>query len=597
MSLIAWYPLIRDLKNQGLDNNDLSQSNTAITYTGGLYGSSATFTQESKQYLYRPKITQNKNITITGWFKISQFNGQMFFFNCANGQGTKGWSIWSGYPSKTLYYQFGDIKWNYANHPMPLNTWFHLAIVVDNESKYYFYLNGEQLTTGTVTTLPDYSDGDYISVCARRCNAATDQPLCGQAQDFRIYDHALSTKEIKELSKGLILHHALKGYGAGENILPETPLNGQNPTFDESFDRYVYIRDITKTTEDYIYTGRTEPVEQSTQYTFSCYLWLNDNVKNVEFFWLSDTEENKKTGGGFVNITSTNGTNDTIRINNELKRNQWNYITWTFITKANDYTGFIRINNNGNKTEGEHAIIKTCCPKLEKGSKATPFLPYDLMNTDIEEDLSGNGFNGTRQGVTFTPDSPRYYMSTEFDANKDLILDRIYHQEDEVSNLSVSIWANFTTSYTSGINNCFWNLNENYFLRVERTGNNEIKAVASIGDSGYQYFSILSRTITLNTWHHFILTFDNGIIKFYMNGNLETTSDKTSVGTYLKCRTDTSRWSLGDYTQINNKFIGKLSDFRIYAKTLTADDVKELYQTSALIDKSGKMYCGEFVEE
>ena len=107
----------------------------------------------------------------------------------------------------------------------------------------------------------------------------------------------------------------------------------------------------------------------------------------------------------------------------------------------------------------------------------------------------------------------------------------------------------------------------------------------------------LSPRITTNTWYHLVMTFDNGIIKSYLNGELTDTVDKTSVSNTIKCVSSTVRWSLGDYAYDQEKFIGNLSDFRIYATTLTADNIKELYQTSALIDKSGKMYCGEFVEE
>ena len=34
-----------------------------------------------------------------------------------------------------------------------------------------------------------------------------------------------------------------------------------------------------------------------------------------------------------------------------------------------------------------------------------------------------------------------------------------------------------------------------------------------------------------------------------------------------------------------------------YAKTLTADDVTELYKIGAQVDKIGKLYCGELIEE
>ena len=219
-----------------------------------------------------------------------------------------------------------------------------------------------------------------------------------------------------------------------------------------------------------------------------------------------------------------------------------------------------------------------------------------LTSPDIvEEDLSGNGYNGTRQGVTFSNDSPRYYMSAEFNSSKDLVLDRIFHQNDEVSNLSISIWVMFTDNL--GSNNNIWNFNQNGGWRIRPSSSSEMQNIVYM-NSSYQDVRIsLPNTLSLNTWYHLVMTFDNGIFKCYLNGELAGSSDKTSVATTIKFSSSDNRWSLGDYTYNQEKFIGKLSDFRIYAKTLTADEVKDLYQNSASIDKSGKVYCGELIEE
>lgn len=594
MSLIAWYPFTKDFKNKGLSEiNEVVGSGTTLV-NSNQFGTCVNFDGTTNSNILLNNLPTEECFKNTAW-------SLSFWINFKN-DGSRGIILGSltDITTNSDYINFEINKGNVTDNKLRIcwqmyeqqnidyvsnciftpNVWIHCVIAYDGVSTIRIYKNGELVDLVNYSLVFGNVEGNWYFGRDKRNN----NRFLGNLHDFRIYNHCLSVKEIKELFKGLILHHALKGYGAGENILPLNSLYHSSIEYESDMGQTVYIRDLTTTTEQYLGWGRTSQVEQSTQYTFSCMLWLDSNVKSVDIFWLSDTEVDKKTGTGFVNIT---------RIANVsgLIINQWNYVTWTFTTPANDYTGYIRIDNNGSKTEGEHAIIKACCPKLEKGSKATPFLPYDLINTDIEEDLSGNGFNGTRQGVTFTPDSPRYYMSTEFDTNKDLTLDRIFHQGDEVSNLSVSIWFKYNTAYN------IWNLGQNGFWRIRPVSSASLQSLIYMGTALQDVRTAFSPSITSNTWYHLVMTFNNGIIKSYLNGELTDTVDKTSVSNTIKCTSSSVRWSLGDYEYNQEKFIGKLSDFRIYAKTLTADEVTELYKISASIDKSGKMYCGEFVEE
>ena len=39
-----------------------------------------------------------------------------------------------------------------------------------------------------------------------------------------------------------------------------------------------------------------------------------------------------------------------------------------------------------------------------------------------------------------------------------------------------------------------------------------------------------------------------------------------------------------------------MSDFRIYSTALSAEDIKQLYESKVRIDKNGNVYCNQFVE-
>ena len=128
------------------------------------------------------------------------------------------------------------------------------------------------------------------------------------------------------------------------------------------------VKSITKTSEDFLAPSRTGKIEPSTQYTFSCDIYVDENVNSVDMFWLADTEASKKTGTGFVNATQfVTGLKPTV--------GKWQRVTKTFTTKSNDYTGFIRIDNNGSKTSGTAAALKVANLKLEKGNRATDWTP------------------------------------------------------------------------------------------------------------------------------------------------------------------------------------------------------------------------------
>ena len=73
----------------------------------------------------------------------------------------------------------------------------------------------------------NYSESNgYINI-GRFCYGSSNSklyPYQGYLNDFRYYDECLSPKQIKEISKGLLLHYKLEGIGANPNLLKGTNL-------------------------------------------------------------------------------------------------------------------------------------------------------------------------------------------------------------------------------------------------------------------------------------------------------------------------------------------------------------------------------------
>ena len=143
---------------------------------------------------------------------------------------------------------------------MPEKLWTHVCVVYKNPSL-YIYINGKLRAErhGGVSNAASFAQTTPIihNSSYRYFN------------DFRIYNHALSLKEIKELSKGLMIHYKLN-FDNNTNLL----VNALNPSFtgqitqangiiayDSLLRKNVYECSNTTTEEKYIYYSNRFKVE------------------------------------------------------------------------------------------------------------------------------------------------------------------------------------------------------------------------------------------------------------------------------------------------------------------------------------------------
>ena len=203
-------------------------------------------------------------------------------------------------------------------------------------------------------------------------------------------------------------------------------------------------------------------------------------------------------------------------------------------------------------------------------------LTNENLDTVIEYDCSGFCNNGTRTGTfTWTSDTPKYNISVKAKENKITIPGILASGTNE---FSFSIWVKRITRNTNAkmlaicIGNKFFNFGE------DGGSSNQFMVFENGGSDWWQGSSF---TIPLNEWHHYAGVFTGIGTKLYIDGQLRW--ETTTVQSYNL----TQSYSVILNSQSNLLTDAYISDVRIYATALSADDVKSLYQNCATIDPDG----------
>jgi hypothetical protein len=147
---------------------------------------------------------------------------------------------------------WGDYKGTTA---IAFNTWYHVGFTYDG-TYIRIYVNGKLDATHAYTGQSNPADYVHLFSWARNGDITSRgstypayKPI-GSINDFRIYDHVLTNKEVRELAKGLIAHYQLKGMGATNylrgsvNYREDTPLIRKASDVSHMYDSYSYHTDI-----------------------------------------------------------------------------------------------------------------------------------------------------------------------------------------------------------------------------------------------------------------------------------------------------------------------------------------------------------------
>lgn len=612
MSLRVWLPLTKDLRQQGLDSTTVTQNSGTTISSGGKLGSCLTATSNATVVVNLPSLAtmlaNGTSYSLACWVKITN-------------NVTNGWVIKLGTNSCGLWWAASTARWVWnendggkrcANSTISSDTanWHHLVTTITKSSN------------GSTTTARHYVDGKPATSYETQTwdgsgntqpagTTITISPYAASLNDIRLYDHCLSEAEIKKLAQGLILHYPLNRQGWGQENL------------------YHYSKDFSNWTFNSGATTTTDNGETVITYPNTADVWpgamakktiLYSKVRNKTITVSADLKADSGVSCGFdpcLILTSSESSLTRLKYKdhtiNFTGTGKWIYWSATYNitdslfsagTGSPDYDNcYFSITFYRRNTPTGSFKLKN--PKVELGSIATPWCPNSSdeiattlgLNNEVEYDISGFGNNGTRVGsFSWSSDTPKYNVSTVFNASHPDYIKIPYtnYAVQGAKEMTWSIWAydDDWSTYSGRIYSC----TEGGGVNIEDGGSTLNWAVnmytaADYSTYAYQGYCSISKASLSSGWHMFTWVYTTTGTKVYVDGVLKSTIDINSYGIHFA---NTALYlgaeAQGETTSTGYYLTGKLSDFRIYATALSANDIKSLYQNCATIGPDGTIY-------
>ena len=589
MALQVWLPLTEDLTQQGLSGVE-AVNNGATVNNDGKLGKCYQF--DGNDYITLPIKFLGSDYSYSVWVYTTSASTTQTL-GCCRATVGNGFSLFLINGKIRIDPGGKNVQWT-TNYTYPINTWFHIAVTCNN-GKIKYYINGEYKQEYNMT-LNESQWGTLFSIGASQANGSGyGNYLTGQLNDIRIYDHCLSTKEIKELSKGLILHYKLDDsyLSKGENIMPNhlemaltSPSNASTGTWrlagsnTMTRERVLIIDSPEGECYGFQNTG-VQTYNDGSCYGIDNFSIVGNTVYTISMWARCISGENAYAGFHVYTSVEKGGSHTGTLKNYKTTplpaTGEWTKCWYTFTTESantrNIYIGIV--------TEETSVITQMCCVHIEK---------VDNTLDNIVYDTSGYNNNGTIIGTLANSiNTPKYFVSTSFDGIDDGILIEDLQLSNIInSEVTYSFWIK--PNGEAGARSVYFGSYSSTSWSIEKTTGNLLRLYWN----GSPDETATGATIADNIWQHVCIT-KNGTndIKVYINGEQKWTSTKahntlTFPTTYRIGRDVRS----GD----NTPYKGLMSDFRIYATALSAEDVAELYHTVASIDNKGNLFCGEVVE-
>lgn len=441
------------------------------------------------------------------------------------------------------------------------------------------YINGEEISS---TYTIGYTPFANVSTIRIGKNAGTMYQSDMMFNDVRIFNHVLSKKEVKEISKAKILHYTfdemqeptvnlisnpaftstsgwtLSTNGAGSF----TTNNGWGKITIPSGEtgKYYYIfQTITKTTSPNIYHAFSVTFKNTVVGVFAIRLVIFDGAITakvpVSYITLDGTGGTKS-----VYVSDTySGTSTSMRLD---------IMAGSYYSTVSDIS------------------VEFTSAQLEEKGYSTEFTP--ISRGGLVRDNSGFRNDATLN----VSDTPRWVSTSKFGGGA-----YEYSMTDKVitSSLTATVPDITISGWIYLISNVPWMLIDKAAGGISGSyyiyGDSDIDSRFSMfGPTGTRY-DINLGSFELNKWYHLVGTFDSktGIMRGYKNGTLVGTVTGAALGS------NTSNLIIGKYVS-GYLTHGLIDDIRIYATALSETDVKDIYTSRLSLDSNDTIYTHEFNE-
>ena len=639
MSLQVWLPLDGRLDNFGLRGDitfyNENVSNIIIDNSGKIGKCYKRSTRETDGVITsNSTVNFNSDLSMCCWAKITsvvsasdtanglvtihshadntgfaicvkEYSSSDYRISCSTGNGSS--------RTYNTYYGTTNIK----------DNWYHLALTYDSiKHELKLWVNGNCEYSGSCINA---SKNDYIKIFtwSTTYQGNTFKPACS-LNDVRIYDHCLSVKEVKEISKGLVRHYPLNEIIGKPNLL-------RNSSFSTQHNQTAWNTSKNGNKEpdywNFYNSGVNNPStcyhahlvqfsgEQVVEYIQETESWLGITQSGIQVYltpgntytfsiWQYIPQGSNKYLTGQIYGYFQNGSENTTIVSfycdSNRIYNKWQKFIFNLTLPTNtDCSRNLFLFIYG--TAGGQGKVYMRRPKLEEGSEATPWVPnvndaeyssYNLGN--VVYDCSGYGRNGTLSPTppTYGSQSPRYFNCMAFNGTNNYIDCGLSNNE----NLP-----------TDAITVCGWGYRDNW--------DQDKRIISCTQGGGFNFEGTMDRFVIYRNneyiiasssfskttgWYFLVGTYDGYVAKCYINGQLKASSTVTSTKypiiynnntkLFIGCEPADSVSPSAPYWN------GKISDIRIYCTAFSAQDIKELYQSSLSVDNMGNFHTHEIFE-